>query len=133
MPREGVADTMKTYTVVYRRDPEDDAWLVEIEGMVDVHTFGRTLDEASVNTREAIAVTVDCEPDEIELEEHVEVAGVDVDDVLRLREQSERLQDKYLQSQQTAARRLAEAGVSRRDSARLLGVSHQRVQQLVSS
>lgn len=124
---------MGTYTVVYRRDPNDDAWLVEIDGMSDVHTFGRTLDEASVNTREAIAVTVECEPDEVELDEHVEVAGVDVDEVLRLREQSEQLHDAYLQSQQAAARRLAEAGVSRRDSARLLGVSHQRVQQLVRS
>ena len=31
-----------------------------------------------------------------------------------------------------AALRLTEAGVSRRDAARLLGVSHQRVQQLVA-
>ena len=32
----------------------------------------------------------------------------------------------------TYGRTLAEAGVSRRDSARMLGVSHQRVQQLVA-
>jgi hypothetical protein len=81
----------------------------------------------------AIAVTVECEPDDVELDEHVAVAGVDVDEVLRLREQSEQIHDAYLHSQQATTRRLADAGISRRDSARLLGVSHQRVQQLVSS
>ena len=34
--------------------------------------------------------------------------------------------------QRAAALRLAEVGVSRRDSARMLGVSHQRVQQRVA-
>ena len=50
---------MTTYSVTCRRDPRDDAWLVEVDGMPDVHTFGRTLAEAAANAREAIAVTVD--------------------------------------------------------------------------
>lgn len=64
---------MTTYSVTYRRDPSDDAWLVVIEGMPDVHTFGRTLDEATVNAREAIAVTVDASDSEVDLEEHLAV------------------------------------------------------------
>ena len=64
---------MTTYSVTYRRDPSDDAWLVDIEGMPDVHTFGRTLDEAAVNAREAIAVTVDASESEVDLEEHLAV------------------------------------------------------------
>ena len=124
---------MTSYTVTYRRDAEDDAWLVEITGLGDVHTFGRTLEEAAVNAREAIAVTVEAEPEDIDLDEHVDVAGIDVDELLRLRDQAEALHEAYLRSQRQAAQRLADAGVSRRDSARLLGVSHQRVQQLVAA
>lgn len=50
---------MTTYSVTFRRGPRDDAWLVEVDGMPDVRTFGRTLAEAAANAREAIAVTVD--------------------------------------------------------------------------
>jgi predicted RNase H-like HicB family nuclease len=127
-----MAAAMTTYRVTYRRDTDDDAWLVDIDGLDDVHTFGRTLEEAAVNAREAIAVTVDVEPDDVDLDEHVDVAGADIEELLRLREQADQLHDAYLRRQRDVARRLADAGVSRRDSARLLGVSHQRVQQLVA-
>ena len=100
--------------------------------MPDVHTFGRTREEASVNAREAIAVTVDVVESELELEEHFAVAGVDVEELTSLRDRAQELHEIYLSRQRAAALRLAEAGVSRRDSARMLGVSHQRVQQLVT-
>ena len=31
---------MKTYSVTYRRDPDDDAWLVEVDGLADLWRFG---------------------------------------------------------------------------------------------
>ena len=123
---------MTTYSVTYRRDPGDDAWLVDVEGMPDVHTFGRTLEEAAVNAREAIAVTVDADESKVELQEHFAVAEVNVEELADLRDQAQELHEIYLSRQRAAALRLAEAGVSRRDSARMLGVSHQRVQQLVT-
>lgn len=124
---------MTTYSVTYSRDSsDDDAWLVEVEGMPDVHTFGRTLDEAAVNAREAIAVTVDASGSAVELEERFAVGGVDVEELATMRDRAQELHEVYLARQRAAALRLAEAGVSRRDSARMLGVSHQRVQQLVS-
>ena len=123
---------MKTYSVTYRRDPSDDAWLVEVDGMPDVYTFGRTLEEAAVNAREAIAVTVVLSESELELHEHFAVGGVDVEELASLRDRAQELHEIYLSRQRAAALRLAEAGVSRRDSARMLGVSHQRVQQLVA-
>ena len=64
---------MTTYSVTCSRDPGDDAWLVEVEGMPDVHTFGRTLEEAAVHAREAIAVTVDASELAVDLEEHIAV------------------------------------------------------------
>ena len=127
-----MVDAMTTYLVTYRRDPGDDAWLVEVEGMPDVHTFGRTLEEAAVNAREAIAVTVDTSEADVELEEHFAVADVDIEEITSLRDRAQALHETYLSRQRAAALRLAEAGVSRRDSARMLGVSHQRVQQLVA-
>lgn len=123
---------MRTYSVTYRRDPGDDAWLVDVEGMPDVHTFGRTLEEAAVNAREAIAVTVDADDSEVELEEHFAVAEINVEELAEMRDRAQELHEIYLSRQRAAALRLAEAGVSRRDSARMLGVSHQRVQQLVA-
>ena len=124
---------MTTYSVTYSRDPGDDAWLVEVDGMPDVHTFGRTLEEAAVNAREAIAVTADASESDVELAEHFAVADVDVEGLAGLRDRAQELHEIYLARQRAAALRLAEAGVSRRDSARMLGVSHQRVQQLVAS
>ena len=123
---------MTTYSVTYRRDPGDAAWLVEVEGMPDVHTFGRTLEEAAVNAREAIAVTVEVAESDLELDEHFAVPEVDVKELARLRDRAQELHEIYLSRQRAAALRLAEVGVSRRDSARMLGVSHQRVQQLVA-
>ena len=123
---------MTTYAVTYSRDPSDDAWLVEVEGMPDVHTFGRTLEEAAVNAREAIAVTVDASGSAVEMEERFAVGGVDVEELATMRDRAQELHEVYLARQRAAALRLAEAGVSRRDSARMLGVSHQRVQQLVA-
>ena len=123
---------MISYTVNYQRDPGDDAWLVDIEGMADVHTFGRNLDEAAANAREAIATTADVPESAVELDERICVADVDVDEVARLRDQAQEAYEIYLARQRAAALRLTEAGVSRRDAARLLGVSHQRVQQLVA-
>lgn len=127
-----MAIAVTTYPVIYRRDPGDDAWLVEVEGMPDVHTFGRTLEEAAVNAREAIAVTVDASESDVELDECFSVADIDVEELLSLRDRAQELHEIYLSRQRAAALRLAEAGVSRRDSARMLGVSHQRVQQLVA-
>ena len=66
---------MKTYSVTYRRDPDDDAWLVKVDGLPDVCTFGRTLAEAAVNAREALAVTVDAVVSAVELEEHFAPGG----------------------------------------------------------
>ena len=87
---------MKIYAVTYRRDPGDDAWLVEVAGMPDVHTFGRTLEEAAVNAREAIAVTVDTVESELELEEHFAVADVDVEELTSLRDRAQELHEIYL-------------------------------------
>ncbi len=132
MPGREVAHRVKVYRVTYRRDGADDAWSVEVAGLEDVFTYGRTLDEAAANAREAIAVTAELQPDAIELEEHVDIAGADVEELAKLRERADELQEEYLRAQRDVAQRLARAGVSRRDSARLLGVSHQRVQQLVA-
>ena len=67
---------MKTYSVTYRRDPDEDACLVEVAGLPDVWTFGRTLEEAEANAREAIAATVNAVVSGVELDEHFAAGSV---------------------------------------------------------
>ena len=73
---------MKTYSVTYRRDLGNDASLVEVGEMPDVCTYGRTLEEAAVNAREAVAV-FDAERDPVD-GEGVSVAVVPADGVEQL-------------------------------------------------
>ena len=82
---------MKTYSVTYRRDLGNDASLVEVGEMPDVCTYGRTLEEAAVNAREAVAVTADVSKSEVELEEHLAVGGVDVEELVSLRDRAQEL------------------------------------------
>ena len=98
---------MKTYSVTYRRDLGNDASLVEVGEMPDVCTYGRTLEEAAVNAREAVAVTVDVSKSEVELEEHFAVGGVDVEELASLRDRAQELHEIYLSRQRAAALRLA--------------------------
>ena len=98
---------MKTYSVTYRRDLGNDASLVEVGEMPDVCTYGRTLEEAAVNAREAVAVTADVSKSEVELEEHFAVGGVDVEELASLRDRAQELHEIYLSRQRAAALRLA--------------------------
>ena len=52
-------------TAIYERDTESDAWLVHIEGVDGCHTYGRTRTEAESRIREALAVWLDRDPDEL--------------------------------------------------------------------
>ena len=52
-----------TFTALYERDTESDAWLVHIEGIEGCHTYGRTRTEAEERIREVLAVWLDIDVD----------------------------------------------------------------------
>ncbi len=124
----------KNYVAVFERDRESDAWLVHIKGIEACHTYGRTLRQAEARIREAVAAWLDREPDELVITpewpaELVRVAG----EVSQARESAASASHDAAAKTARAVKRLERMGLSRRDAADVLGISHQRVQQLLAS
>jgi predicted RNase H-like HicB family nuclease len=124
----------KHYVAVFERDRDSDAWLVRIKGIDGCHTYGRTLRQAESRIREALAAWLDRGPEGLVIAaqwpaELVRVAS----DVSRARQGAVRASTDAATKTARAARRLERMGLSRRDAAEILGISHQRVQQLLAS
>ena len=147
MPGQRVAHVMTDATVPSRRyraihvfDPDERMWNVRIESEPRCHSFGATLREARAMIREALELWLNLEEDRhledagVELTDVLEVQGVS-GDVLALSSARDRLDREVLDLQErtrNGARMLVGAGLTGRDAAAILGVSHQRVAQLVS-
>jgi predicted RNase H-like HicB family nuclease len=129
-----VVTRTRNYVAVFERDPKESVWLVHIKGLEDCHTYGRTIRQADARIREALGAWLDRAPEELvitpELPRDVALLA---NKVSQARHDAERAGSKAQEATADAARRLAEMGVSRRDAADLLGISHQRVQQLLAS
>lgn len=126
--------TKKTYTAVYERDDTDDAWNVHVKGIAGCHTYGRSLRQAQGRIREALAVWLDQEPATLTFSHRFpEPFAAVADEALRARSAAERADAKAHRRTVDAVKALTKLGLSRRDAAELLGVSHQRVQQLLEA
>jgi predicted RNase H-like HicB family nuclease len=126
--------TSKTYTAIYERDVAGDAWNVRIRGIDGCQTYGRSLRQAQSRIREALAVWLDQEPATLTIRDQLPSPLATVaDEVIRARSAAERAGAKAQQQTADAVRKLTELGLSRRDAAELLGLSHQRVQQLLEA
>ena len=124
----------KTYVAVYERDPNDDAWLVHIEGVEGCQTYGRSLRQAEARIREALALWLDRDADVISItNEFPKRLQSLARTVIRARNDAEHAGTKAQQTTVDVVRQLTDLGLSRRDAADLLGISHQRVQQLLAS
>jgi predicted RNase H-like HicB family nuclease len=124
----------KNYVAVYERDPESDAWLVHIKGIDGCQTYGRTLRQAEARILEVLALWLDREPDGLVItpewpEDLAEIAS----EVSQARETAAATAQQAGVTTAKAAKRLARMGLSRRDAADVLGISHQRVQQLLAT
>lgn len=124
----------KTYVAIYDHDDVDDAWNVRIEGLAGCQTYGRSLRQAQARIVEALALWLDREPDTIAIDHRLpkDLAAV-AQRVTRARAEAERAGTKAQHEVAEAARALTERGLSRRDAAEVLGLSHQRVQQLLEA
>ena len=125
---------MSEYTVIYERDPAG-AWLARIRGISGCHSYGRTLEQSRLRIREAASLWID-EPEIVTLREEIRLPARARVALRRARSERDRAVQQQTRAQEAlraAATSLATGlGLSLRDAAELLGLSHQRVQQLTS-
>lgn len=124
----------KNYVAVYEHDPDEDVWLVHIKGIEGCHTYGRSIRQAEGRIREALAAWLDREVNALTITPQLprDVALV-ANEAAKARYEAERAGTKAQRATAEAVKRLTSMGLSRRDAADLLGISHQRVQQLLAS
>lgn len=123
---------MKGYRVVYELD-ESGHWTATVPAVKGCHTYGRSINEARDRVREALGLFVRG-ADRVPLVDDVRLPAA----VRRLlarqraaRLRAEREQERSRVAVSRAVATLTEdLGLSVRDAGELLGLSHQRVQQL---
>jgi predicted RNase H-like HicB family nuclease len=124
----------KNFVAVYEHDADDNVWLVHIKGVEGCQTYGRTIRQAGSRIREALAAWLDREPDTLVITpEMPRDIAVLASAVSQARMEAEQAGTTAQESTVSAVRQLTDMGLSRRDTADLLGISHQRVQQLLAS
>jgi predicted RNase H-like HicB family nuclease len=125
--------SMKTYTAQLERE-KDGRWSVELEEEPRVHTWGKTVDQALTRVREAAALWFQTDEDRIELVPHAmlpKATGKTVEQARQAREQAHNADRLAIEQTRKAAAALTSRGISMRDAATILGISHQRVHQLL--
>jgi predicted RNase H-like HicB family nuclease len=125
----------KHYTARYTLESGD--WLVEVAEVPQVHSFGRTLARAQTNIRDALALWVQAEDPSV-LDIRDDFAGLpaavveEIAEAGKVREEAAALTARSQELTAHAAQQLVGTlGVTVRDAAHLLHISHQRVHQLV--
>ena len=125
---------MVKYTVIYERD-EAGWWIAEVQGVAGVNSDGRTVADARRRVREALALAVgDQAAEAAEFIDDVKLPSEARKVVARATAARSKLDAVQVEAQETTATAVRELrkrlGLSVRDIAELLGISHQRVQQL---
>ena len=124
----------KTYTAIYDYDADDNAWNVRVKGLTGCQTYGRSIRQAQSRIREALGLWLDTTPAQLLIRDQFPAALASVaDDVVRARGAAERAGAKAHRQTIEAVKALTDLGLSRRDAAELLGLSHQRVHQLLEA
>jgi predicted RNase H-like HicB family nuclease len=121
--------TKSRFKVTLRRDPDDDRyWLANVVGEPGAHTFGRSLAEAKRHAVEVVALWFEVEPGEFDVDWDVRLGDLAAPVKQARAAMAHAEADRARRD--AAVRALTDAGVSYRDVAELLGLSHQRVAQI---
>ena len=127
-------ETVKNYTARLERE-DDGRWSVELEEEPRVHTWGKTIDQALTRIREAAALWFQTDEASIELVPRPvlpKATDRTVEQARKAREQARNADRLAIEQTRRAAVALASRGISMRDAAAILGISHQRVHQLLT-
>ncbi len=128
-------DNMTTYTARLEQE-RDGRWTVELEEEPRVHTWGKTVDQALARMKEAAAMWFDTDERAIDLVPRPvlpKAAGRTVEQARQAREQARVADRVAIEQTRKAAATLTGRGISMRDVAAILGISHQRVHQLLTT
>jgi predicted RNase H-like HicB family nuclease len=123
-----------TYRATATRDGR--WWSVELHDLPPKHfgaTQGRDLEDAKYMAQDAIALLLDVPKSEVEIDLHVNEADELIAEVERARARRAEAAHEEQATLVRAARRLVDQGMTQRDAARLLGLSFQRVHQLLKA
>ncbi|HTD58944.1 MAG TPA: type II toxin-antitoxin system HicB family antitoxin [Solirubrobacteraceae bacterium] len=136
-----------TYVAEVQRD-ESGNWIAAVPALRGVHTHARTLASLRTYLQDAIALWLEVDRlDAGERNPQIDREGISVelrvklpapvrratDSARLLRERAKSAEAAAATSTRDAARALVGIGLSRRDAAELLGLSHQRVDQVLRS
>ena len=121
----------KTYRVTAEREP--DWWYVKVEE-IGHSTQAKRLDGVEDMARDLIAIVEDVPEDsfDVVLTVGVGAAQAALEEALAARAQAEASQRAAHESTRAAALALRQVGMPLRDIGQLLGLTHQRISQLVS-
>lgn len=121
---------------LYQATAERDGrfWLLKVPALRGVRAQVRRLEEAEEAIREAIALWLEVEPAEIDVQVNAVLGDVDmlVDQTREVRARAEELSALAADLTQQAAAALISNGLTVRDAGDILGISHQRIAQLIS-
>lgn len=124
---------MKKYYVILDRD-EAGWWIATVRGVRGCHTQGKSIQQARERIREALGLFVD-DPDRVELVERMKLPREARQLVVRTRAARQRAATAATDAQGSTKRAVEfltkRLHLSVRDAGELVGVSHQRVQQLL--
>ena len=127
-----------TYYATLELDPRSRQWMADIEDL-PVHTWGRTLSKVKAYAAEALALHLDLDLDAARDKLSFRTPQLPapvleaMDQAESTRSEADTAAARAAAAKAAAARALVdEAHLSMRDAAELLGVSHQRVQQLLA-
>ena len=124
---------MNKVKVTYERDRAG-LWVASVPAVPGCHTQGRSLHEARERIREALGLFLD-DVDHVDLVDDVRLPRdiqVVILDLKSARSRAEQEEARVQHAMRAAALRLVKRlQLSLRDAGELLGLSHQRVQQLV--
>jgi predicted RNase H-like HicB family nuclease len=119
---------------------EHQIWNANIEEIPEVHTFGRTLGKAREYIADALALWLNVPIEEVTRKIEFRAPELPsralraIDEAVNARQKSALMAQLALEKMSDAALALTnQCHLSMRDAAELLGLSHQRIQQIVKS
>ncbi len=111
-------------------------WAIDAPDMPGLHSQARRIDQVEDAARDALATLLEVDPATVKVEVDLELpeawARV-VEDARRARASAEQAERAAADTVRRAARELTAAGLSMRDVGSIMGVSHQRVAQLLEA